>query len=152
MEVLLLTDIPGIGRRSDVIVVGNGFALNHLLPSRKALVVTPNVRRRYAEQIKKRAIERDGEKSMQLSTISMLKDKSVSLTKKASKTGKLYAAVTEKMIAAALASQLNITVSEGHINLEKSIKSTGKHIVTVKMGEQTATITVEVKGDAKAAE
>jgi ribosomal protein L9 len=56
------------------------------------------------------------------------------------------------MIAAALASQLNITVSEGHINLEKSIKSTGKHIVTVKMGEQTATITVEVKGDAKAAE
>jgi ribosomal protein L9 len=54
MEVLLLTDIPGIGRRSDVIVVGNGFALNHLLPSRKALVVTPNVRRRYAEQIKKR--------------------------------------------------------------------------------------------------
>ncbi len=152
MEVLLLTDIPGIGRRSDVIVVGNGFALNHLLPSRKALVVTPNVRRRYAEQIKKRAIERDGEKSMQLSTISMLKDKSVSLTKKASKTGKLYAAVTEKMIAAALASQLNITVSEGHINLEKSIKSTGKHVVTVKMGEQTASITVEVKGDAKAAE
>ena len=152
MEVLLLTDIPGIGRRSDVIVVGNGFALNHLLPSRKALVVTPNVRRRYAEQIKKRAIERDGEKSMQLSTISMLKDKSVSLTKKASKTGKLYAAVTEKMIAAALASQLNINVSEGHINLEKSIKSTGKHVVTVKMGEQTASITVEVKGDAKAAE
>ncbi|HRH93124.1 MAG TPA: 50S ribosomal protein L9 [Candidatus Peribacteria bacterium] len=152
MEVLLLTDIPGIGRRSDVIVVGNGFALNHLLPSRKALVVTPNVRRRYAEQIKKRAIERDSEKSLQLSTISTLKNQSVTLTKKASKTGKLYAAVTEKMIAEALASQLKIIVSEGHINLEKSIKSTGKHAVVVKMGDQTASITVEVKGDAKEAE
>lgn len=152
MEVLLLTDIPGIGRRSDVIVVGNGFALNHLLPQRKALVVTPSVRRRYAEQIKQRAIQRDQEKSLQASAMDAIKGKTIMLTKKASKTGKLYAGITEKMISEAIAKQHSLAIGEGNINLDEHIKNTGKHSITVKMGEQTATFTLDVKGDVKAAE
>lgn len=152
MEVLLLTDIPGIGRRSDVIVVGNGFALNHLLPQRKALVVTPSVRRRYAEQIKQRAIQRDQEKSMQASAMQTLKGKNVLLSKKASKTGKLYAGITAKMIAEAISAQHSIAVNEGSISLDEHIKSTGKHAITVRMGDQSATFTLEVQGDTKAAE
>ncbi len=147
MEVLLLTDIPGIGRRSDVIVVGNGFALNHLLPTRKALVVTPNVRRRYAEQIKQRAIQRDQEKSMQGSTLETIKGKTVTVTKKASKTGKLYAGLTEKAIAEAASKQLGVGIPDTSISLEEHIKTAGKHTITVKMGDQSATFTLEVKGD-----
>jgi large subunit ribosomal protein L9 len=150
MEVLLLTDIPGIGRRSDVIVVGNGFALNHLLPERKALVVTPSVRRRYAEQIKQRAIQRDQEKTLQASALETVKGKTVTVTKKASKTGKLYAGLTAKHVAEIASQQLGAGIPEAAISLDEHIKTAGKHVITVKMGEQSATFTLEVKGDEKA--
>ncbi len=102
MEVLLLTDIQGIGKKNDLLVVKSGFALNHLLPERKALVVTPNVRKRYAEVIKKRAIERENERQVQASIASALTGKVLHLKAKASKAGKLYAAVSEAQIVEAL--------------------------------------------------
>ena len=46
MELLLLEDIPGVGQKNDIIVVKNGFALNNLLPRRRALIATPTVRKR----------------------------------------------------------------------------------------------------------
>ena len=55
MEVLLLQDIPGIGKKDDLLIVKEGYALNNLLPYRKALVATPTVRKRYADQIRGRA-------------------------------------------------------------------------------------------------
>ena len=61
MEVLLLTDIPGIGKKDDLLLVGDGYALNCLLPRRQAMIATPTVRRRYAEIIRKRAVERQTE-------------------------------------------------------------------------------------------
>jgi hypothetical protein len=36
--------------------------------------------------------------------------------------------------------------------LDEHIKTAGKHSITVKMGDQTATFTLDVKGDVKAAE
>ncbi len=152
MEVLLLTDIPGIGRRNDVLVVGNGYALNFLLPNRKALVVTPSVRKRYAEHIKQRALERESEKSLHGSTLDALKGKIVTVSRKATKTGKLYAAVSEKMIVDALGTQHSVAVNEQHVKIEKPIKSTGKHVVVVHLGDQSMSVTVEITADEKAKE
>src|SRR3989344_2056506 len=104
MELLLLDDIPGVGKKNDLVIVGDGFALNHLLPKRKALVATPNVRRRYADQIKRRALEKETERSMKVAALQAVDQKSVSLKAKATKTGKLYGAITENMILAALKS------------------------------------------------
>ncbi len=151
MEVLLLADVPGIGKCNDVIVVGNGFALNHLLPTRKALVVTPNVRKRYADQIKKRGLEREAEKSNRSSTLGSLKDKTVGITSRASKTGKLYAAITSKMVAEALAAQHGVSIGEQYIRLDEPVKTAGKHTITVKMGDMSAALVLDVKGDEKTA-
>lgn len=52
MEIFLLEDISGIGTKYSIQVVPDSYALNELLPQRKALVATPTVRKRYAEQIR----------------------------------------------------------------------------------------------------
>ncbi|MBP7114067.1 MAG: 50S ribosomal protein L9 [Candidatus Peribacteraceae bacterium] len=149
MEVLLLTDIGGVGKKNDLIVVKSGFALNHLLPERKALVVTPNVRKRYAEQIKHRALEREREREIQMSLSNTLTGKVVHVTGKASKAGKLYAAISEDQISAALKEEYSITIPASSIGIADHIKKIGNHTVTVTVGTQSVPVTIEVKAEAE---
>jgi len=147
MEVLLLEDVPGVGQRNDIIVVKDGYALNHLLPRRRALVATPTVRKRYAEQIKNRAEEKMKESELARSAAAILKDKTLTFTKKATKAGKLYAGVSEKEISEALHEQLQIEVPEAHVTIAEHIKSTGVHEATVKIGLQDLKVKIEVKAE-----
>lgn len=151
MEVLLLTDILGIGKKNDLIVVKSGFALNYLLPGRKALVVTPNVRKRYAEQIKVRALEREKEKEMQTSLSTALGGKTVHINAKVTKTGKLYAAISEVAIAEAIKTEHLIDVTPEAITVRNAIKSTGMHTIELTIGAQTIQMSVEVKAVAETA-
>jgi large subunit ribosomal protein L9 len=145
MEVLLLTDISGVGKKNDLIVVRSGFALNHLLPMRKALVVTPNVRKRYAEQIKTRALEREKEKELVSSLSAALSGKIVHVEAKATKTGKLYAALHEEAIVDALAKEHGITLPASALTIPEHIKTAGVHSVTVTIGSKSQSVSVEVK-------
>lgn len=135
MELLLLEDIPGVGKRNDIIVVKQGFALNNLLPRRRALVATPAVRKRYAEQIRRRAEEREQEKVLMKSAAGVLKDAVLAFARKASKNGKLYAAITAKDISEELA-KLQVEVAEADITITEEIKSLGSHTAKVKLGEE----------------
>ena len=144
MEVLLLEDIPGVGKKNDLLVVGNGYALNYLLPGRKALVVTPNVRRHYAEKIRVRALEREQEKQKQVELGQVLKGKRVTLKVSASKTGKLYGSVTTKMLADAISRQLRAPVREDLIRMARPIKSVGMHEVGIGTDTDSIPLTVEV--------
>lgn len=146
MEVLLLTDINGIGRKNDLVVVKNGYALNCLLPERRAIVATPGVRKRFAEHIKKRALEREMERELVQSVTSALGGKVAHISAKASKTGKLYASITEKQIMETLASEYGITVPVTAITLDEHIKTVGVHPVTITIGSQSTIIQVNVKG------
>lgn len=149
MEVLLLTDISGVGKKNDLMVVKSGFALNHLLPERKALVVTPNVRKRYAEQIKHRALEREREREIQMSLSNTLTGKVVHVSAKASKAGKLYAAISADQIVAALKDEYAIVIPANAISIGDHIKKVGQHIVTVSVGTQSVKISIEVKAEAE---
>jgi len=147
MEVLLLEDINGIGKKNDLLVVGDGFALNCLLPQRKALVATPTVRRRYADQIRKRAEEKERDRQVQANVAAALAGKVVEFTRKVTKTGKLYAAINEEQIAEALKAQHQIDVTPEHIMVSEHIKSTGSFQIQVKLGSTLQNVQVVVKAD-----
>jgi large subunit ribosomal protein L9 len=147
MEVLLLSDIPGIGRRNDLMVVGNGYALNYLLPHRKAIVATPSVRKTYAEQIRLRALEREQEVAAKRSAMGALDGKTIVIVKKATKTGKLYAALSAALIKNAIHEQLHVAVNENDIVMDDHIKTAGEHSVQIKAGDKSATLTVSVKAE-----
>ncbi len=147
MEILLLEDIKGIGKKNDLLVVGDGYALNCLLPKRAALVATPLVRKRYADLIRRRAEEREREKAAEAGAAQALQGKTVTFVRKVTKTGKLYAAIQEKLIADALKKEHSITVEESAIEIAEPIKVTGSHQVRVKMGEQMLPLTVIVEAE-----
>jgi large subunit ribosomal protein L9 len=147
MEVILLQDIPGIGKKNDVLVVGDGYALNSLLPHRKALVATPTVRKRYAEVIRRRAEEKAREKEIATSAASALAGMKLSFERKTTKTGKLYAAITEKHLVEALEKQLQIQVKESAITIPEAIKALGMFKIQVEVGGATADLAIEVKAE-----
>lgn len=145
MEILLLEDINGIGKKNDLLIVGDGFALNFLLPQRKALVATPTVRRRYADQIKRRAEEKEREKQFQTNAAAAVAGKTVTFTRKASKTGKLYAAISELQIAEALREQHQLAISAESIAVPEPIKALGTFTVQVAVGSAQQPLTVQVQ-------
>ena len=145
MEVLLLQDISGVGKKNDLLVVRDGFALNNLLPCKKALVATPTVRKRYAEQIKRRAEERQQETEKAESTAEKVSGTTVKFERKLTKTGKLYAAITEKHIADALKEQHNIEVESSSIECSEPIKSAGESTVVVHIAGKDTAVTVVVE-------
>lgn len=147
MEVLLLSDIAGIGKKNDLLNVASGYALNFLLPKRMALVATPKVRKQYAEFIRKRAEERSEEKALQESLASALSGKVVHITAKISKAGKLYAAVNEQTIIDTLHSEFSVTLPAHAIRIPEPIKTVGTHTVQVALGTQTTSLTIDVKGE-----
>lgn len=147
MEVLLLEDINGIGKKNDLLIVGDGFALNHLLPSRKALVATPTVRKRYAEQIRKRAEEKEHEKQALQGMAAALAGKSVTFSRKVTKTGKLYAGIGADDIAKALKEQLGTDIPESAVQLDEPIKTTGTSQVPVKVGDAMQHLQVVVTAE-----
>ena len=151
MEILLLQDVAGIGKKNDLLIVGDGFALNCLLPQRKALVATPTVRKRYAEQIKKRALEKDNERQLQQQAAAALSGKTVQFTKKGAKGGKLYAAITAEDISKALLSQHALTIAADDISIDDHIKAVGTFQVQVKVGESNFPIGVIVAEEKAAA-
>lgn len=144
MEVLLLQDISGIGQKDDLLIVGDGYALNYLLPQSKALIATPTVRRRYADRIRRRALEREQARKTQQQTAAALLDKKLLFSRKVSEAGKLYAAVTEKNIVEALKEQHNLDVTEDAINLAAPIKSLGDFEAIVHLGGAAAPVSITV--------
>ncbi len=147
MEVLLLQDVKGIGKKNDLLVVGDGYALNFLLPHSKALIATPTVRRRFADQIKRRALEAETERHSAAAAAQLTKGKELVFTRKATKTGKLYAAISEEAIAEELKKKTGVEIAEKDIKIEDQIKALGEFEVMVAFKGTDVTIAVTVKAE-----
>ena len=147
MDILLLHDIATVGKKSDLLTVGNGFALNYLLPRRLAIVASPTVRKLYAEAIKKRVEEKEQEKTLQAGAAAALAGKSIAFVKKTTKTGKLYAALSGKAISEACKEQLNIDIAADDITIPSPIKAIGTFEVRIKIGETDQPLAVTVTAE-----
>lgn len=145
MEIILLQDVPGVGKKNDLLLVGEGYALNFLLPHQKALVATPVVRRRYAEAIRKRAEERELEKKLKAGAAASLAGKEIVFERKVTKTGKLYAGITAKHIAEALKDQHSLDITPESVELSEAIKTLGSTEVTIRANDASFTLKVTVK-------
>ena len=59
MKIILLQDIKGTGKKGEVKVVADGYALNSLIPNKKAIIATPSeIKKLEAEKIRKMETEK----------------------------------------------------------------------------------------------
>jgi large subunit ribosomal protein L9 len=158
-EIILTEKIANLGVEADVVKVKRGYARNFLVPRGLALEVTPATLKRL-NLLKAKRAEREAREMNEAEELARRINKlKITLELETGETGKAFGSITAADLAERLKKELggNIEVDRHKIHLEKPIKDTGEHEVSVKLHHDvTAKLTVNVKAkgteEAKAAE
>ncbi len=146
MKVILLMDVKGTGKKDQIVEASDGFARNYLIPRKMAKEATAealNAISRAKSADKHREDVRRAEAEQRARE---LKGKVVQLTVRGGENGKLYGAVTNDQIAAALKEQFGIEIDKRKIEQEEPVRSAGQTTVTLKlMAGVSARVLVNVK-------
>lgn len=133
-KVILLQDVKGIGKKGEVKEVSKGYANNYLIPKKLAVLATDDALHNLKQQEKARERKRQKEIAQAKEYVEKLKHSTLKLKHKAGEKGKLFGSVTQKEVADALSSQLDIKVDKKQITFPAPIKSTGEFKAEIDFG------------------
>ena len=132
-EIILTENVPGLGAEADMVKVRRGYARNYLLPSGKAYEVTP-ANLRELDNLKKKRAEREARELNEAEELTRRIGKlRVIFTLATGETGKAFGSVTAQDIVTRLKNELGQEIDRQKIVLERPIKDTGEHEVTIKL-------------------
>ena len=125
MKVILLQDIKGTGKKDQIIEVSDGFARNYLFP--KKLASEANAVNLNSIENQKSAMKHKEEllKQAAAEQAKALEGKTVIISTKIGKEGRMFGSIGPKEIADALAAQHQIQADKKKIAVD-SIKSLGE--------------------------
>jgi len=126
-EVILTSNIVGLGAESDQVKVTAGYARNFLLPQRLAIPLT-QANKRQIEALKQRRAEREAHEFNTMSELAKALSKLICIVKtKAGEDGKMFGSVTAGMIADELKHQFDISLDKRKIHLEHPVRALGEY-------------------------
>ena len=128
MEVILLQDMRGIGRRGQVVNVKAGFARNYLIPQGRGLTATPANRTFYEEQKKQIDVSHDQKRDEAAARAAEIAGTQITIAKRVGESETLYGSVTAADIAVAL-EEKGISIDKRRLDLGGGIKALGEHVV-----------------------
>jgi large subunit ribosomal protein L9 len=144
MKVILLSDVPKVGRKHDVKEVSDGYARNFLLPKKLAKVATASAVAGELERKKKMA---NDEKSQEERNRALAKQLSVMVIHIAAKAkdSKLFGSVSTGDIAEAIGRAGIDGVTPKDIHLDKPIRVTGSFPVSAQLGKEKVFFKVSIE-------
>ena len=145
MKVILLQDVKGKGKKGQMLEVSDGYARNFMLPRKMAIEATADAINTKNMNDKATAERVAREKAEALATANKLREMTLTVTAKGGGAGRLFGAVTNAEIAAAL-EKTGIKLDKRKIVLGENIKNVGTYTVTCKLGyEINAPLTVKIE-------
>ena len=145
MKVILLQDVKGKGKKGQMIEVSDGYARNFMLPKKLAIEATADAINTKNMNDKATAERIAREKAEALATANKLREMTLTVFAKGGGQGRLFGAVTNAEIAAALEKQ-GIKLDKRKIVIADTIKNVGTYTVTCKLGyEINAPLTVKIE-------
>ena len=145
MKVILLQDVKGKGKKGQMLEVSDGYARNFMLPKKLAIEATADAINTKNMNDKATAERIAKEKAEALATANKLRAMTLTVTAKGGGQGRLFGAVTNAEIAAALEKQ-GIKLDKRKIVLNENIKNVGTYTATCKLGyEINAPLTVKIE-------
>ncbi len=134
MKVILLTDVPKIGRKGEVKEVSDGLANNKLFPKKLAMLATTEAQAKLAKELKGKSEAKDKAIRKAQVTKTDLERRTFSVKVKTGDKGQVFSGVHEKDIAAAIFQKTKIQIDKSQIDAHKGIKKLGEHTITLKLG------------------
>ncbi len=138
MKVIFLQNIKGIAQIGDIKNVADGYARNHLIPSKLARPATKEAVKQAESLKKKRTAIYATDKENALEMIKNIEDMTFDIVEDANEEGHLYGSVNEKSIVAALKAK-KIAIKEDQVNLPEHIKTVGEHEVEIELHPEVKT-------------
>ncbi len=148
MKVLLIKDVPSLGKVGEIKEVKDGYGKNFLIGKGFAKHATTEVLEAHkAEEVRK--AEALAQEIKELKSLAVKLDKlNIKIHKKLGDTGHLFGSVTKDEIAQAMQLQHQIDIDKKHIDIKNPIKTSGLHDLDLKLGHSIhATLHVTVVGD-----
>lgn len=135
MKLVLVRDVPTLGKKHDIVDVRRGYGRNFLLPNGLASLATAGAVAQL-EMIRKKRDERRAQMKAQAKELAQ-KIKNVSLTfeERVTNKGVLYGSIGTHEIAEALSKSIEFKIDSDDIVLEKALRTLGDHRATVKLNE-----------------
>ena len=144
MKVILIENVPSLGKAGDLVQVATGYGRNFLIPKKLALEASSaniNVLKRQHESFLKKAAN-EKEKAAELAA--KIENLSCSLTRQAGENEKLFGSVTTMDIQEFLSGQ-GVSLDRRKILLPNPIKALGSFTIPVKLyPDVTAQLKVNV--------
>ena len=149
MKVILLENVKSLGKKGEIVNVNDGYARNFILPKKLGVEAT-------GKNLNDLKLQKNNEKKVAQENLDAAKELAaelsagkVELAIKVGEGGRTFGSVSSKEIAVAVKDQMQLDIDKKKIQLKESIKSLGKHIVTVKLHpEVSAELKVVVKEEA----
>ena len=145
MKLILTHEVTGVGAAGDIIDVKDGYARNYLLPRGFATAWTKGGQKQVDAIIKARATREVKSLDQARQMKGQLEAKSVTVAAKAGNAGRLFGAVSNADIAAAVRAAGGPELDKRKIEVQGHIKSTGSYEALVRLHpEVQAKVSLEV--------
>lgn len=134
MRVILLKDVPKVGKKGEIKEVNDGFGKNMLIKKGLAIAATKDAENKVLKVAKEKS-----EQQKRLET--KLKDQKAELERrtftvkvKIGDKGQIFGGVHEKDIIQAIYQKTKISLEKAQIEAHKGIKQLGEHVIGIKLG------------------
>jgi len=137
MEIILKEDIVNLGYKNDIVTVKDGYGRNFLIPTGKAVIVTPSAKKMLAEDLKQRAHKLEKIKNDAVELAAKLDGVSLTIATKVSSTGTIFGSVSNIQIADAL-TKLGFEIDRKTIVVKDAVKEVGSYKAVVKLHKEVS--------------
>ncbi|NDE68140.1 50S ribosomal protein L9 [bacterium] len=145
MKIILLKDIPKVGKRWDTKDIADGYALNMLIPKGLAIAATADAVKRVALEKARTAGEEKVQEQLLVKSLHDIDGATVTITEKGNEKGHLFAGIHKLELIPKILEQTKVKLSPEYIVLDKPIKTAGDHMIEIKVKDKTAKFKLVVK-------
>jgi len=127
----LLADVPGSGKKDQIVQVSDGYARNFLFPRKLAREATAGVLSSIERHKSAEKHREDKRRQDALELADRLSKGIVTVAARAGEKERLYGSVTAEQVAEALAQQFNVTIEKRRVTLPEAIRNLGEYRINV---------------------
>ncbi|HAO51691.1 large subunit ribosomal protein L9 [Runella defluvii] len=146
MQVILRTDIAGLGYKNDVVDVKPGYGRNYLIPQGFAVMATDSNKKQLAENLKQAAHKAEKLKKDAEDLAAAIGDITLNIAAKVGESGKIFGRVTSIQISDALKAK-GFDVDRKKITIE-DVKVVGTYKAQLDLHKEVKhTVSISVAGE-----
>ncbi len=135
MEIILKTDIVGLGYKNDIVAVKPGYGRNYLIPQGFATLATGSSKKILAENIKQVAHKAEKVKMDAEALAESIGDITLDIPAKVGESGKIFGRVTTIQISEVL-KEKGFDVDRKKIALDSEVKFVGQFTATLDLHKE----------------